>query len=113
MSNSDRIECSGTPSQEFRFFFYDPEGDGFTYYRSAEDRDAAAPDSIQEYCQDGWDESVTQIVAGELTHTCQQTNVVPRPPADEIDEDGLDQQGRFWQESWDHYCDYDLQPLKP
>lgn len=104
-------ETSITPSAEFRYFLFDPEGDGFTYFRSAEARDAAAPDIIQAYCDDGWDETVTQIVAGELTHTCQQANVIPRPPEDEIDEEGNDGEGRYWPEEWGCYCDYELLPI--
>lgn len=105
------VDASITPSAEFRYFLFDPEDHEFIYFRSAADRDAAAPDSIQRYCEDGWDETVTRIVAGELTHTCQKTNVVPRPPEDEIDEEGCDSEGRYWQESWSYYCDYELLPI--
>ncbi len=99
------------PSAEFRYFIYDPSGDGFTYYRSAADRDADSTNIIAQYCDDGWDEDVENIVAGEISHTCEKTNVRARPPEDEIDGEGYDQDGDYWAEEWDYKCGYELLPL--
>lgn len=92
------------------FFFYDSEGDGFTYYATEEERDAAAHDAIQDYLDDDWNESVTNIVAGKLTHTTEQYDVKYKPPAHELDEDGLDNEGHCW-DSHDIICNYGLQPI--
>lgn len=105
------IESSDFPSNEFRFFIYDPDGNGFLYFRSAEDRDAASDEVIRNYLDDGWSEEVENVVAGEITHTCEKINVVQRP--DVIDDDGLDEGGDYWAEEWDCKCDYGLVSLQP
>lgn len=78
MTITSTPKSSDTPSQEYRFFIYDPAGWGFKYYRSAADRDACSDAIIQAYLDDGWDEEVENVVAGEVTHTCQKVNVEHR-----------------------------------
>lgn len=102
------IERDWKPSAEFRYFIHDPDGEGFIYFRSAEDRDAASHDIIMQYLDDGWDESVENVVAGEVTHTCDKVNVTPRPPEDEIDGEGHDKDGDYWAEEWAYKCGYEL-----
>ena len=104
------VEASDFPNPEFRFFIYHPEGHGFLYFRSAAERDAAAPDVIRDYCDDGWAEEVEFVVAGEVTHTCQKTNVELRP--DKLDEEGYDDNGVYWDQDWDCKCDYGLVALQ-
>lgn len=108
-----RIDLSSTdtPAPDRTFFIYDPEGGGFSYFKSAEARDEAKENIIQSYLDDGWDETVEQVVAGEVTHTCQKINLVPRPPEDQIDEKGCDRDGEYWEPNWDYRCEYDLLPL--
>jgi hypothetical protein len=103
------LESSDTPSAQFRFFIYDPEGNGFSYWQSPEARDEAKDNIIQAYLDDGWDDTVEQIVAGEVTHTCQKIDVQPRP--DVLDDKGNDSEGNYWDESWAYRCNYDLLPL--
>lgn len=105
------LSSTATPAPDRCFFIYDPEGAGFSYFESAEARDAAKDDIIRAYLDDGWDETVEQVVAGVLTHTCEKINVVPRPPEDQINENGLDQDGDHWEPDWAYRCDYDLVPL--
>lgn len=105
------VEAADFPSAEFRFFIYDPEGHGFLYFRTAEDRDTAAPDVIRDYCDDGWSEEVECVIAGEITHTCKKTNVEQRPEV--VDEDGYDGEGNYWAEEWDCKCDYALVGIQP
>jgi len=100
---------SDTPSSTHRFFIYDPQGWGFAYYASAEARDAAKDGIIQSYLDDGWDEEVEQVIAGEVTHTCEKVNVEQRP--EQVDEDGHAEDGTYWAEEWSYKCDYDLLPL--
>lgn len=102
-------KISDSASEQYRFFIYDPAGWGFQYYRTAEDRDAARGTIIQSYLDDGWDEEVENVIAGEVTHTCQKTEVEKRP--DQLDEDGQDADGNYWAEEWDEKCNYDLIPL--
>lgn len=99
---------SWQPSSKRPYFVFDPEGDGHTYYATEKERDEAAEAIIQDYAQnDEWSESVTQIIAGVITHNIQKTNQVPRPPDDELDEDGMDESGHYWG-SVDEYCNYEL-----
>lgn len=106
-----KIETNWQPSAEFRFFIYDPEGEPFTYFKSAADRDSAAADIISNYMDDGWAEEVEHVVAGELTHTCQQTNLRTRPDDEELDDEGCDGEGTYWGE-FDTFCNYELVPLQ-
>lgn len=93
------------------YFVYDPDGDGFLYYATEEERDDAAKAVIDSYLEDGWDGQVRNIVAGKLTHTAQQTNLEHRPTDDELDEDGCDEEGVHW-DDFDHRCNYELLPIK-
>ena len=101
------IERNWRPSAEHRYFIYDPDGEGFIYYRSAEDRDADSQNIIRAYLDDGWDEAVENVVAGEISHTCEKVNVRHRPPEDEIDGEGCDGEGTYWGE-FDYMCNYEL-----
>lgn len=108
--NERKIETHWKATSEFRFFIFDPEGDGFCYFKSKEDRDAAASGVIQGYLDDGWSEEVERVVAGEVTHTCQQTNVEHRPSEDQIDEEGCDGEGNYWGD-YEYRCNYELVDL--
>lgn len=101
-----------SPDTEFRFFVFDPNDSDFTYYRTAEDRDKGADQVIQSYLDDGWDEMVEQVVAGEMTHFCGQVGREDRPADSELDENQCDGEGTYWGE-WDYTCNYDLLPLEP
>lgn len=111
MSTAEKIASSDTPSAEFRYFIFDPQNGDFAYFRTAEDRDAAADWIIQSYLDDGWDEEVENVIAGEVTHTCEKVNVADRPPEDEIDGEGHDQNGDYWAEEWGYKCNYELKPF--
>jgi hypothetical protein len=97
------------PSPNRRFFYYDPK-DTFFYFATKAERDEAAEKAIDGYLNDnGWNENVTQIVAGELTQVTKQCDVVNRPPDDELDEDGCDIEGTYWDEH-EYSCNYRLYP---
>ena len=100
-----------SPSKTNRFFLYDPLGDGFIYFSTAQKRDAWAKDVIPTYYDDTWVDEVDDIVAGEITHTAQQINYVERPPDDQLDEDGLDEEGDDWPPEFLYKCNYDLKPI--
>ena len=100
-----------SPDTEFRFFVFDPNDSEFTYYRTPEDRDKGADQVIQSYLDDGWDEMVQQVVAGEMTHFCGQVGREDRPADSELDAEGNDKEGNHWGE-FKYRCDYDLLPLE-
>lgn len=108
--NDVKVEKRWQPCAEFRFWLYDPEGDGMVYFRSAEERDAAAEDAIQDYVGDGWSEEVERVAAGEVTHVATQTDRVDRQGA--LDEDGNDEAGEYWgSDEFEHKCSYKLLPI--
>jgi len=95
------------------YFVHDPEGDGFSYFATEQERDRFANEAIQGYESDGWSEDVVFVMAGKITHRATQTDVVPRPPNDQLDGDGLDGEGRHWPEEWAYICNYKMLLIEP
>lgn len=101
------------PDSEYLFLLYDPEGNGLMFFRSAEERDAAARDVIDMYLDDGWAEEVSCVFAGEVTHHTVRAGVKMRPKREAFDseeafEDAMDEYGYS---EWDYICNYELRPL--
>ena len=93
------------------YFYHDPEGDGFMYFATSQERDKAADEAIKNYLDDGWAEEVVYVMAGKVTHRATQTDLVKRPPDEELDEDNCDGEGRYWDADWDAVCNYKLLPV--
>ena len=106
-------ERSYRPTAEYRYWLYDPEGDGMTYYRTAEARNAAAEQAIGCYLEDGWAPEVEFVSAGEVTHCAQVLDKTMRPAAEDLDEDGCDGDGMPWPEGMDWRGNYALELLPP
>lgn len=101
------VQASKQPTAKFRFFIHDPEGHFFLYFRNAADRDEALPTIIDNYrADDGWNDEVKNIMAGEVSSVCQQTDFQARP--EQINENGRDENGTYWQEGWKYICDYEM-----
>lgn len=97
---------------EAPYFVLDPEGDGITYFETIEERDAFAQDRIDQARDgDGWQEEVEYIIAGVVTHAATQTERQDRP--DDVDENGEDSNGDFWDPYEQFRCNYKLLPLDP
>ena len=95
-----------------RYFVYDPEGDGMAYFDTMERAHAYAEECIQAYLDgDEWPDTVKAVTAGVVTHAAQEINRVDRPADDEIDEDGLDPEGNYWDPDWPYVCNYALLPI--
>jgi hypothetical protein len=99
-----------SPSADCPYFVFDSLGDGFMYFETENLRDAYAKIVIASYLNDGWDEEVTDVVAGKLTHTTIMTDKVDRP--DNIDEDDYDQSGTYWDPDWSYMCNYELTDMQ-
>jgi hypothetical protein len=101
-----------SPSNEYRFFLYCPNN-GFTFWKTEEERDKAAEDAIDSHLDsidDGWSDEVTGVVAGVVTHQAAETDVKNR--VGELDEDGCDEVGEYWQNhDFTHKCNYALRPF--
>ncbi len=101
-------------SAEHRFFLFDPEGDGMTFFKTEAERDSYAKVSINGYrdsCE-GWSEDVESVCAGTVTHIVKKTDSVKRPPDEEIDEEGNDGEGNWWDSDWSEMCNYELSELE-
>ena len=115
MSKSETVvrDYRSHPTPEYRFFLFDPEWDGMMFFKSEEARAEVAAEAIQEYkdVDNGWSEEVERICMGEVSFICTQTNVQERPPAEELDEEGNDGEGRYWPEDVEKFCEYEMLPL--
>jgi len=99
------------PTAEFKYFFYDENGSGFTYYKTTQERDEAANDAIQLYLDDGWSEEVESVVVGEVTGQATQVDIVQRPNDSELDEDSCDEEGQYWDSDHEFMCNYKIMGL--
>lgn len=108
----EKTDVKHRPHPEYRYWLYDPEGDGMTYYRTKEARDSAAKQAICCYIEDCWAEEVELVSAGEVTHFAQVLNKTMRP-SDEDLEDGCDENGLDWPDGMDWRGNYALEPLTP
>ena len=112
METRKRLDARYHPHPEYRFYLYDPDGDGMTYYRTAESRDEAAKLAIQNYLDDGeWFDEVESVAAGEVTHFAGKVDVITRP--DDLDEEDCDGGGIYWAPDVGLMCNYALVPMTP
>jgi hypothetical protein len=91
---------------------YEPEGDGMQFFATVEERDRVAKIAIAN-CLDseGWDEFVEDIVCGEVTHKATQVEREDRPEDSELDDDGMTEDGSYWDNDYEFKCNYKLLPL--
>lgn len=93
-----------------RYFVYSDES-GFETFETAEERDEYAALCIEGYLNDAaWSDAVTSVVCGEITHRAAEVNRIDRP--DDLDEEGCDEEGRYWPENMDAFCDYEMCPIE-
>ena len=111
MMEKQKIERSYSPKKGFSFFYNDYDGDGMVYFKTEQDRDAAAEEAVQNYLHDGWSEEVENIVVGTVTGASTRVDVEIRPEDDELDEDNCDEDGSYWDSDWDYKCNYKIKPL--
>ena len=95
--------------KETPYFVYDPDGDGFTYFATEEERDRFSEECIKSYLDDSWDEGVTRVIGGKITHRAAEVDRVDRPP--EVDEEGCDHEGHYWPQDAEYMCGYKLLPI--
>jgi hypothetical protein len=103
-----KIDMRYQANREYRYWLYDPE-DGVTYYRTQEDRDAAANIAVATYLDGSWSEDVELVAAGEVTHIVQCLDKVLRPA--DLDEEGCDGAGDYWADEWEWTGNYTMEPL--
>ena len=92
-----------------RFFVYCNES-GFELFETLDDAIDAANERIQGYLEDAWSDEVASVCAGKITHRAKMCDQVF--PDGEIDEDGIDEAGDYWDPDWDYKCNYKMLPVK-
>lgn len=94
---------------KYLFFVYCNEG----VFELFETLDAAlieADERVQDYLVDCWSEEVTSVCVGEITHRAKMCDQVF--PDGEIDADGLDEAGDYWDPDLEYKCNYKMLPVK-
>lgn len=80
------------------------------YFSSEKERDEEAKKVIEAYLDDdGWPEEVVNVTCGTLTGRAGRVDVHYRQG--DIDEDGLDESGEYWDSDWEYKCNYALTPF--
>lgn len=93
-----------------RYFLYDPAGDGFETFPTAELRDAAAKVAIENSLIEGyWSDDVFEIVVGQITGRAVKTNVTKRP--ENLDENSEDEGGNVWNRDMNEKHDVEIMPV--
>ncbi len=108
----EKLDMKYRPSAEYRYWLYDPEGDGMVYFRTQADRDKQAATAIDAYLDDGWAEEVELVAAGELTHFAQVLDKTMRPADEDLDEEQRDGAGCEWPEGMAWRGNYEMAPLE-
>lgn len=98
-------------SKEKRYFVYDPDG-GMLFFKTQDEAHKYVKEEIQIYKDGGlWIEGADLIIFGEITHKVEETDVIYRPEDSELNEDGCDEDGVYWD---DHkkMCSYELKKIE-
>jgi hypothetical protein len=106
---NNKVDKKYNPEPDYPYFLYDPEGNGFEYFKTEKLRDDCASDAVQAYLDEAWDEQVTNVVVGKISGQATMTDVKVKP--DIVDEDGNDENDEYWDSDWDYKCDYAIKPV--
>lgn len=99
------------PTPDKLWLAYGPDM-GLEFYATEQEAIDAGANFIEDHIgDDGWDEAVEQVFVGKAIHITRQTNVVKRPPDEELDEDGFDEEGNDWSGDHDCRCNYELEAV--
>tara|TARA_R110000772_G_scaffold9816_5_gene31942 strand:+ start:273 stop:617 length:345 start_codon:yes stop_codon:yes gene_type:complete len=99
-----KAEKSYNPKVGFEFFYSDPDGDSFVYFKSEQERNDAVKEAIAERS-----ENVENIIVGKITGASAKVDVTIRPT--QLDEDNCDEEGVYWDSDCDYTCNYEIKPV--
>lgn len=98
------------PKPDYPFFLCDPQGEGIRFFRTEAERDEAAKKAILEYVDHGeWASEVEEVFVGIVTGVATATNI--ERPAGDLDEEGMDENGEWWEEETSFRCYFEIQPM--
>lgn len=89
-----------------KYFSYDPEGDGFTLHKTAEEAKNHAEDDLachRDNASEGWSDSVEHVCWGELKQMAFKVNEMTKEDAEHA--------GICVSNDFDYICDYQLKDL--
>lgn len=92
-----------------KYFTYCYES-GFDTHETIEGAIEDANERIPNYLGDGWSEDVTSVCVGKITHRAKICDQVF--PDGEIDEDGIDEAGEYWDSDYECKCNYKMLPVE-
>lgn len=100
----------------YEYFSWDNEERDMRFFHNEQARDKYFQEEVIDVCldMDGWNLEEGDMQAnliGKITGQCLMADRVDRPPAHEIDENGIDEQGRYWNSDHDWVCGYKLTPV--
>jgi len=99
-------------SAEYKYFFFDPEGEGLIFFRDEAELMEYAKISVEDYLDnvDGWAEEVEELCSGVVTRIVKKTD--PQRRSGEVDAEGYDKDGVWWGMECEERCNYELLPLE-
>jgi hypothetical protein len=112
MVTDRKYDFKYNPTKEYIYWVYDANGDGFSFFKTEEERDEYATNEIFPSYLDGgfWYSDIEScIFGGVLTHQASKTNI--QTPVGEIDEDGYDEDGEYWEDDMKFRCNYELKEI--
>jgi len=97
-----------------KYFVYDPEDNFLHTFSTEKDAEKYAKKCIEYHHDEGWSDTVDEIIMGVIIKQAKQKNKIMRPPENEIDEEtGEDKDGNIWcEKSWTYQCEYKMEDVK-
>ena len=95
-----------------KYFVYDTENNEFLTCNTKQEQKEIADSIIDYYINDDgiWDENIEGIISGVITKTATKCDVIHRENV-EIDEDGFDEDGRYWLKEFNYFCRYEMKDI--
>ncbi len=94
------------------FFYHDPYESEYKTFETEHERDEHLKETIMEYVHDGCLVDMGDFFVGQRTHMVKEKRIATRPPEDEIDENGFDTNGMYWDADWEYLCSPEIVPLR-
>lgn len=99
-----------SPAPGHHWMTYCPE-QGAEFHKTRQEAEARAATLIKEWFCDGWGEDVDKVLVAQVVARSTQCDRIERPPLDELDENGCDGSGEYWEADWEYKCNYKLMPV--
>lgn len=101
-----------SPHDDDRFLAYCPE-EGTMFFPTQNAAEDCAHNMIQEWSAngEGWGPDVDMVLVAQIVKRSTQVDRIDAPPPEELDEEGCDGEGMYWDPDWAYRCNYKLLPV--